>query len=135
MRTKAAKKHFHYHQCTCGRWGCNDAKCNLSKHAKCGFKIGNDFTTCRKGKAPVKPFTFELIAARRVAKEITQKRFLCDAVRLNMTSEVAMQNLREYRKAQRKARKIPTITKPQNIIEIPEVLPAYRAGDNFLCCC
>lgn len=95
-------KHFHYHLCDCGKWGCNDATCNLSKHAKCGFKQGNDFTTCVKHKAPPVPLKFEVLAGRLITGEITRKRFLCDAIRLNLNGEQAKQQLREYRKEMRR---------------------------------
>ncbi len=44
---------IHYHICECGRWGCHNKNCNLSKHAKCGFVRANDYGVCLKksGKA------------------------------------------------------------------------------------
>lgn len=99
------KSKFHYHICTCGRWMCRDNKCNLSNHAKCGFKQGNDFTTCIKGKKLAVGLTFEGLAQSLIRKQITRKRFLCDAVRLNMNGETAKQNLHEYRKVLRRLAK------------------------------
>lgn len=131
MATKK-RQHIHYHVCTCGRWACRNNKCNLSNHAKCGFRIGNDFTTCRKGKALPLQMSFEGLAAKLVSKEITRKRFLCDAVRLNLNGEQAALQLREYRKMQRRlakkpAKKVQKLVRPENIIEIPAPV------DNFLC--
>lgn len=133
MKTKRAKKSkFHYHVCSCGKWMCKNNKCNLSSHAKCGFRVGNDYISCVKDKPVIARMTFEGLAAKLVSKEITRKRFLCDAVRLNLNGVQAALQLREYRKVQRRlakklAKKVQKLVHPENIIEIPEPI------DSFIC--